>query len=330
MSKEMTWQEKMYLDNEALDKIESGVGDETNTVEDSPTDKTPVETETNEPTNTESLPDLDSLLPKTEAQPPKVTEDLTGLQQQIADLRAELQRNKSENGRAHALSERLKQIEAENKELRDRLNEANRVKPMEGRVDEFTQEEQDLISEEMRTVLGGRFASLQKQNEAFAEEQRKIKEQLERANRLAEESERQAMRKLLSTQFPNLSAIANSDAWKKFCAETDPITRQTYGTLFTNSYQRCDTDAVSAIIRHFVSVSGMTDGHKTVGSKPEEHFSRNGGATNPTPKATYKLSEVNAFLTAMYSGRVDMRNERNARLYHEFSAALNEGRVEAD
>lgn len=330
MTNGMTWQEKMYLDNEELDTLEqSGASGETN-VEDPQANNPPDKTENNTPTPTENLVDIDSLVPKNEPVPPAPSGEMEGLQQQIAELRAELQRNKSENGRAHALSEKIKQMEAENKELRERLNEANRVKPMEGRVDEFTQEEQDLMSEEMRAVLGGRFASLQKQNEAFAEEQRKIKEQLERANRLAEESERQAMRKLLSTQFPNLTAIANSEAWKKFCTETDPITRQTYGALFTNSYQRCDTDAVSAIIRNFLSVSGMTDGHKTVGSKPEEHFSSNGGAASPTQKAVYKLSQVNAFLSAMYSGRVNLQNEQNARLYREYSAAMDEGRVEAD
>lgn len=331
MTSEMNWQEKMMQANEDLDAMEQQGGlsneDEAKAKDSSNASQSTVQTE--KTATTDGLVDLASMIPEDKAQTATtLSGEADSLRERIRELEAELQRNKSENGRAHALSEKLRLAEAENETLRDRLNEASRVQPFDGRVDEFTQDECDLMSDEMRQAIGSRFAKLQKDNQDLMEEQRKIVAQLQRATKMADDSERMAMQKQLAVRFPNLNTIAGSDAWRTFCSETDPITRQQQGALFKDAVSRCDVEAVSAIIRHFLSVSGMNDGRMSVGYKPEEHFTSNGTPAFATTNKTYSLREVKAFLNGVYSGRIQLNTPERERMYREYSAAMDEGRLD--
>lgn len=334
MPNEQNWMEKMMQENADLDRLEEDGFDLEKSTEGNPEDvqnhQTIPQTTDDESAQTETSPiDLDKLVPSnTPPAPAPSNDEVKALQEQIANLQAELQRNRSENGRAHALADKIRELEAENQAFRDQLSEQRRVKPYEGRVDEFSQEECDFMSDEMRTLLGGRLAALQKQNEALAERQRQIDESLARATRMAADNERTILQKQLTMRFPNLATIAASDAWKTFCAETDPITRQPFGALFKDSIGRCDADAAGEIINRFISVSGMNGGRMQVGLKPEEQSSASGNATTmQTSNKTYPLDEVTNFLNKVYSGGLNLKDPKVAQRYREYEAAMAEDRV---
>lgn len=336
MSTELSWQEKMMQANAELDAQERAAAEAWNSGAEGKPDEAQGASLTGKTegkeggSSPETVLDLESMVPAEASQStPSAQEDVGQMRERIAELEAELQRNKSENGRARSLSEKLKEAEAENQTLRERLNEASRVQPYSGRVDEFTPEECDLMSDEMRQAIGARFAALQKQNEGFLAEQEKIKSQLERANKMAQESERMALQKQLAVRFPNLGEIAGSNAWKTFCGEADPITHEQNGVLFKRAVATCDIEAISAVIRNFLSASEMPNGHReTVGVRPEEHFSEGTPAGGGAGKnGTYSVEQVQDFMNGVYSGRINLGNPENARRYREYSVAMDEGRI---
>lgn len=241
----------------------------------------------------------------------------------IKELEAQLQRERSENGRARVLSDKLKEREAELKAANARIAELEgQPKAFDGKLGEFTEEESEMMSPELQRALSARFFELERQ-------QKELNHSVAEVDRLLAKSKRDAMQRAILTRFPDLDRLVTGDAWKAYCQEYDPVAHRRVGTLFSDAVQNLDADAAIALIERFMRVSGVSGSHVSDGAvRPSETFSQPQTAAAGGGTQVYKYDEVMHFLNDVYSGRKSLADEAVFKRYQAYKAAMDEGRVE--
>ena len=241
----------------------------------------------------------------------------------IKELEAQLQRERSENGRARVLSDKLKERESELEAAKARIAELEgQPKAFDGKLGEFTEEESEMMSPELQRALSARFSELERQ-------QKELNHSVAEADRLLAKSKRDAMQRAILTRFPNLDRLVTGDAWRAYCQEYDPVAHRRVGTLFNDAVHNFDADAAVALIDRFIRVSGVSDSHVSDGAaRPHETFSQPQAAQAGGNAQVYKYDEVMHFLNDVYSGRKSLSDEAVFKRYQAYKAAMDEGRVE--
>lgn len=245
-----------------------------------------------------------------------------GLEARVRELEAQLQRERSENGRARVLADKLKAAEEEREALRSRVAELEgQRRPFNGPLGNFSEEESAMMSPELRESLSARFAEVERTQKVLADK-------VAAADAILARSNREAMNRLVASRFPDLQRTLTSNAWKSYCGEFDPVSRQRVGSLFLDAVNRNDADAVIALIDRFVRSSGISSGGASVGSyRPEEQgFQPQGGAVGGQAPV-FRYDEVNRFFTELSAGRLSLSDKSVAERYKAYKAAMDEDRV---
>lgn len=329
MAEQETWQEKMMREQANLDDLagvpvasdEEGKKPE----EASPQPSAPDGTEVNILDTLESAAkDGDEASGTEPAKPnPESAAAEDASLARIKELEAQLQRERSENGRARVLSDKLKERESELEAAKARIAELEgQPKAFDGKLGEFTEEESEMMSPELQRALSARFSELERQ-------QKELNHSVAEADRLLAKSKRDAMQRAILTRFPNLDRLVTGDAWRAYCQEYDPVAHRRVGTLFNDAVQNFDADAAVALIERFIRVSGVSDSHVSDGAaRPHETFSQPQAASAGGNAQVYKYDEVMHFLNDVYSGRKSLSDEAVFKRYQAYKAAMDEGRVE--
>lgn len=329
MAEEMNWQERMERENAEIDRLLDGGAAEG----EKPEEAAPGEGVSGKPDEAGEI-GLLSVLENAandtspgddgaQAEPTPTGGD-EALRARVAELEAQLQRERSENGRARVLADKVRTLEAERDELKERMAALEgRPRPFEGPLGEFSEEESEMMSPELRQSLSARFAALDAGQKA-------LNKKMAEADAMVATSKRAAMQQAIGVRFPGLDRYLTGDAWKRYCTEFDPVSRKTNGQLFVEATSRFDTEATVAIIDRFVRATGIGDAMSSAGSmRPGEISGYPQAVSGGGGKGkVYKYDEVNAFLNAVYSGRLPLSDPENKRRYDELSAAMDEGRVE--
>lgn len=259
---------------------------------------------------------------------PKAAEAAGGgedLANRVKELEAQLQRERSENGRARALADELKRVKAERDEMANRVSEYEKqTHPVfQGDVSQFSETEVENMSPEFRDMLGSRFGALQAR-------QAQLEREIERSRQFLHENEQASLQKAITGEFPGLGNALTSDAWRKWCGEFDPVTQKRNGDLFLQANSVCNRAAVSSLIRRFSFESGIDVSHRSVpGGKPGEvSLSVDNGVGERVGAKRYRSDEVVSFLNAVTSGRLSLSDKAVAARYREYNAALEDGRVD--
>lgn len=329
MAEQETWQEKMMREQANLDDLagvpvasdeEGGKPEEA-----SPQPSVPDNTGVNILDTLESAAkDGDEAVATEPAKPnPESAAAEDANLARIKELEAQLQRERSENGRARVLSDKLKERESELEAAKARIAELEgQPKAFDGKLGEFTEEESEMMSPELQRALSARFSELERQ-------QKELNHSVAEADRLLAKSKRDAMQRAILTRFPNLDRLVTGDAWRAYCQEYDPVAHRRVGTLFNDAVQSFDADAAIALIERFMRVSGVSDSHVSDGAaRPHETFSQPQAAQAGGNAQVYKYDEVMHFLNDVYSGRKSLADEAVFKRYQAYKAAMDEGRVE--
>lgn len=345
MTKGKNWKDALAEDLAALKKMEeaqeAAIAAGAESIDMS---SNPIEQETNTQqvvnatpqTETPSTPvtDLKSMFaaPKSEEKPAS-TESTTApdqaLVQQLKELQAELQRLKSEDGRARALSDQAKQLRTENEQLREQLRQAQgKAQPLSGPIDEFSESEQEILTDEMQAIMASRFSQISKNTDEMRSKLEALEKHYAESQRIRHEADAESMNRIVANHFPDLGQIAQSDAWKNYCSEFDPVSGSTHGELFQGAVESCNTNAVIALISRFKAAAGIPSNTRQVGIRPEETSSPNpyNAPSNQGPKV-FKASEIEAFMSDIASGRKSLRIPEYAKLYKAYREAMDDGRI---
>ena len=248
----------------------------------------------------------------------------TELAERVKELEAQLQRERSENGRARALADELKRVKAERDEMANKVSEyEKRDNPVfQGDVTQFSEAEIENMSPEFRDMISSRFGALQAR-------QAQLEREIERSQHYVRENEQASLQKAIQGEFPGLGNALTSDAWRKWCGEVDPVTQKRNGDLFLQANDACNRAAVSSLIRRFSFESGVDVSRRLVpGGKPGEVSLGVDNGAAPSGEKRYRADEVISFMNAVTSGRLSLSDKAVAARYREYNAALEDGRVD--
>lgn len=178
------------------------------------------------------------------------------------DIDAELQRLRSENGRAAKLSRELKEAQEQNAKLRMELEEvrkriessAEKGIPEREPLAEFSQTDRLAVGEDAANALGRKFKQADEDIESLrrlvSEQKATIAEIRDREHKRQQEAMRDEVERKFGTDIWD---IVDTDSFKTWASARNPFTGESNGAMLANADGTVDKPKMFALLEDFVS-----------------------------------------------------------------------------
>lgn len=239
---------------------------------------------------------------------------------EVKRLEQELQRVRSENGRAAALAEELRKRDEENARLREQLKARDRDTPD---FSHFAEEELEGVDPNILSLIDRHAKHLLRQS--GVSDVAGMSDELRRSRDHALQAERKQMWRDVAGAIPGLEQFRNDPAFKAWSRSINPITRKANGELLNELAATVNTEGVIDLLKQFSREAGYaaTAPGARIASVPRDPRQAGRG----TQKPVYSQRDIDAFFEAQMKGELKMSPEDAKRVTAEYDSAIREGRV---